>query len=52
MTLAGTPAECWRRIAAALDDFRRYLTLKPRAPDADAISTTVAKLRQVAARLN
>jgi regulator of sirC expression with transglutaminase-like and TPR domain len=41
--------ECFR---AALDDFRRYLRLRPRAPDAGAISAKVAELQQVAARLN
>ena len=41
--------ECFR---AALDDFRRYLGLKPRAPDAPTISAKVAELQRVAARLN
>ncbi|OGA46132.1 MAG: hypothetical protein A3G24_26250 [Betaproteobacteria bacterium RIFCSPLOWO2_12_FULL_62_13] len=41
--------ECFR---AALADFRRYLSLKPRAPDAEAIGEKVGELQQVAARLN
>ncbi len=41
--------ECFR---AALADFRRYLSLKPRASDAEAISEKVGELQQVAARLN
>ena len=41
--------ECFR---AALADFRRYLSLKPQAPDAEAIGEKVGELQQVAARLN
>ena len=41
--------ECFR---AALADFRRYLSLKPQAPDAEAIGEKVGEFQQVAARLN
>lgn len=41
--------ECFR---AALDDFRHYLWLNPKAEDAALIGTRVAELRRIAAALN
>jgi regulator of sirC expression with transglutaminase-like and TPR domain len=41
--------ECFR---AALSDFRRYLTLKPDAPDADGIAIRIGELQRIASRLN
>jgi regulator of sirC expression with transglutaminase-like and TPR domain len=41
--------ECFR---AALEDFRQYLRLQPRAADAAEIKKKVAELQHVAARLN
>ncbi len=41
--------ECFR---AALEDFRHYLQLEPRADDADAVMRHVSELQQTASRLN
>ena len=41
--------ECFR---AALEDFRRYLRLKPDAHDSDSVTQHIAELEPVAARLN
>ena len=41
--------ECFQ---AALQDYERYLSLVPEAPDADPVSRLVARLRRLVARLN
>jgi regulator of sirC expression with transglutaminase-like and TPR domain len=41
--------ECFR---AALTDYERYLQLRPKADDAEAVRGKVAELQRLAARLN
>ena len=41
--------ECFR---AALADYQQYLTLRPKAEDADAVRDRIAELQPLAARLN